>query len=695
MGNAVTSASPTPLASWGGWRQLLDIKPVHWRQLAWWRAARVATGVVVPFAIGDLTGHLEYGAFAALGALPAGFVSFQGSSRSRLSAIGLASAGMAVTTFLGALAARYEIWAMVPLIIVLAYGCGLAVSLGQRLSVACLQVAVAAEISISVPLAVGPAAERGGFVLAGGLFQGVLIMATWALRPGSDERAALAATFGALARYAQALSDGQGGPPPAHAMPASEVAVDPNPLLSEDLRLRLVDLLEEAERVRASLAALAHYVQPDGGEALSKLCRACALVLEGVATALSAPRRQRPGLACSVEREVNALVVPCEVPWRWAGEALLGQLRAVAQMVSQWDEGPLARSLAGLVPELGAARQVDILSTVRANASVHSEAGRHALRLAVVAGITEVLVLGTGLPEGRWAVMTILIVLKPDYSTTVRRSAQRAVGTALGAGLGILGVEVGHLGHVALMLAAGAGVGAAYLIFDASYLFFSVALTAFVVLLLDALGTPALSTAGDRLVETAIGAALALCAFAVWPTWEGTAANHKLAVLLEAHSAYLACLFGFFTASRPVPLPELRRLQLSARRRRSDAEGSAERLRREAAQSPLSAQVASAVVAAVRRLATGELVLHSLAENVRAPRLRPDQARALDALARTVTAELEELAGELRHAGRARPSAPLRPLYGNLAATLPPESPLLSACDIVVDAVGTMASVLS
>ena len=43
-----------------------------------------------------------------------------------------------------------------------------------------------------------------------------------------------------------------------------------------------------------------------------------------------------------------------------------------------------------------------------------SETGRHALRLAAVAAIGEVLVQATGLKEGAWVPLTIFIVLKPD-----------------------------------------------------------------------------------------------------------------------------------------------------------------------------------------------------------------------------------------------------------------------------------------
>ena len=49
---------------------LLALGPFRWRSVAPWRAARVAAGVVVPLAIGWWSGHIDLGAFAALGAFP-------------------------------------------------------------------------------------------------------------------------------------------------------------------------------------------------------------------------------------------------------------------------------------------------------------------------------------------------------------------------------------------------------------------------------------------------------------------------------------------------------------------------------------------------------------------------------------------------------------------------------------------------
>ena len=92
---------------------LLRLGPFRWRAVSPWRAARVAAGVVVPLAIGWWSGHIDLGAFAALGALPAGMVSFQGVTRSRVAAVAAASVGMAVSTFVGATLANGAPWVLV------------------------------------------------------------------------------------------------------------------------------------------------------------------------------------------------------------------------------------------------------------------------------------------------------------------------------------------------------------------------------------------------------------------------------------------------------------------------------------------------------------------------------------------------------------------------------------------------------
>src|SRR6202007_1165745 len=96
-------------------------------------------GGVLPLIVGGQSGFLVYGAYMALGALPAGMASFQGATRSRVAAVLVASIGMAVSTFVGTVTAASVPWLLVPIVAVWGYMTGLAVCLGPRWSVAVLQ----------------------------------------------------------------------------------------------------------------------------------------------------------------------------------------------------------------------------------------------------------------------------------------------------------------------------------------------------------------------------------------------------------------------------------------------------------------------------------------------------------------------------------------------------------------------------
>ncbi len=75
-----------------------------------------------------------------------------------------------------------------------------------------------------------------------------------------------------------------------------------------------------------------------------------------------------------------------------------------------------------------------------------------------------------------------------------------------------------------------------------NYLFFAIFLTDFVVVLLALLGLPADQTALDRLIGTGVGAALALLAYILWPTWERCSASEKFARLFLTECRFAALL---------------------------------------------------------------------------------------------------------------------------------------------------------
>ncbi|MDX6295449.1 MAG: hypothetical protein QOH50_4524 [Kribbellaceae bacterium] len=687
------------------WRKLWQFGPLRWGDVAPQRAVRVAIGAAVPLAVGSASGHLDYGAYASLGALSAGFVSFQGVTRSRVTAVAVASAGMAVSTFVGAATAAVAPWLLVPVVILWGYVAGLADCLGPRLSAAAIQWPVALVIAIGIPAGPTEATLRAGLVLAGGLLQIVLVAVSWAFQRGDPERAALGESYRLLAAYASYLSAGHFGPPSSMALPATAALADLNPLLPRTARLYYLDLLEQAERIRTSLAALAERSADDPSESALRAAAEAARALDLIAGALSVGRAGRAGRIRELNQLRPSLAVVPGAGQHWAAEALFGQLRAVTQSVvglyTVPGRTPAGQAVSGPVAPAAEDEIGRAALTLRANLTLSGETGRHAARLAVVAGLAELMVETTGLLEGRWVVLTVFLVLKPDYSSTVYRSIHRAVGTIVGAGLGAAAASLAHSSSGGLIVAAVIAIAAAYALFEVSYVIYSSALTVYVVILLDILGQQASTTALARLTDTAIGAALALIAYSVWPTWEGFTAQEKFARLIEAHGTYTTALLHSIAHPGQTGPAQLRGLQAAARRARTDAEASSDRLADEPPRPPLTPTVVQTLVAVVTRLAHTELSLHALVPP-QATATGPEEggagdtyAHMLDALATAFSSTMISLAEAVRTLQPPGPVPPLRQVQCALrdqSSVLDPR--LLQITDNLVDAAHTLEDVL-
>ncbi len=734
-------------------RRWLDFGHFHWSDVSPGRAARAAVGVITPLALGMATGHLEYGSFAALGALPAGFVAFRGITRTRVLAVVVTAAGMAASTFVGAATAAGSPWLLVPVVVIWAYLVGLIAALGPTALVVALQWPVALLIASALPLSPGQAAVRACLVLAGGLWQGALVVSAWALSRGTAERAALAGSYRALSRYAAQLAGGSQGPPPPAVLPGTEAIRDPNPLIRTEARLHLVDLVQESGRIRSALAALGGTRSEDTREFLAR----AAVMLAAIADAIASRPAERERLLDQARQEISATPRPADASrWEWAGAALLGQLRSTCRILGRLndaehgglrhrqagtaearrpaaDAGPgrgPAGSRAVMIPRAPAWQAM--LLTLRATVGSSSEAGRHALRLAAVAGVAELIAVVSGLPHGYWAVLTVFIVLRPDYSSTLYRGLQRAAGTVLGAGLGVATVLLSDAGSPALLAGIAISLAVAYATFTVSYLLYAVFLTDFVVVLLALLGLPPEQTAVARLIGTCVGTALALLAYLLWPSWEGSSANEKFARLFEAQGRYASALLRSYSRPGAADMAGLRSLKLAARRARSDAMASADRLADEPSRPPMTAELAQGLTSAGHRLAQAALTLdaavqlqHRTALAGQEPPSGPGpqipspghgdrtgaapRQRQLDLLADGLTAAASEISRSLRALQPPGPMPALRPLFA--AITVPggqqPDDPagsadqpagpadgLAEAADGLVDAADTAADIL-
>jgi uncharacterized membrane protein YccC len=223
-------------------------------------------------------------------------------------------------------------------------------------------------------------------------------------------------------------------------------------------------------------------------------------------------------------------------------------------------------------------RLMGTFAILRANLSLHSAACRHAVRLAVCVAAGDVLSRSMGFGRFYWLPMTVAIILKPDFSATFSRGVLRLAGTFAGLALA---TALFHL------IPTGAGLEVA-LVFafmfvlrclgPANYGIFAVAVTGLVVVLIAMTGAPPSSVMAARGWNTALGGAIALAAYWLWPTWERKQVREALAKLLDAYRDYFHVIRQAYEHPDAAFARDLDQARHAARLARSNLEASVDRL---------------------------------------------------------------------------------------------------------------------
>jgi hypothetical protein len=151
--------------------------------------------------------------------------------------------------------------------------------------------------------------------------------------------------------------------------------------------------------------------------------------------------------------------------------------------------------------------------------------GRVTLTYSAVVAITAASGLAVGgalgLPRDYWVMLTILVALRPDLSATFGLATTRVLGTVLGATVAFLltayVADPWVLGAFAVAAAA-----ATFATRAVNYTVYAVAITVFVILLLNLAFSSGPAVAVDRVLDTALGGALALIAAAALWSWGDT-----------------------------------------------------------------------------------------------------------------------------------------------------------------------------
>ncbi|WP_215223286.1 FUSC family membrane protein [Echinicola shivajiensis] len=176
------------------------------------------------------------------------------------------------------------------------------------------------------------------------------------------------------------------------------------------------------------------------------------------------------------------------------------------------------------------------------NLTFESNVFRHALRLSVTCLVGFLISLQLSLGHhSYWVVLTILVILRPGFSLTKRRNAQRIIGTLIG---GVSGVMILYLVHdytarfvilVILMVLA-------YSFLRIKYVLSVVFMTPFIFIVYGFLYPDAnILIARERIIDTIVGSGLAyLASNFFFPSWEYGGFRHLIKEAVKADLEYLA-----------------------------------------------------------------------------------------------------------------------------------------------------------
>jgi uncharacterized membrane protein YccC len=488
--------------------------------LPWPDMIRAVFAIWVPLTIGFVTGHERLFILPATGGLLSVMIDTGGPYRARVRKIGTAAVvggGFGLTV--GGLI-HDRGWIAVIALVAVAAVSALITRLGATGSVTGLQLLVYTALGLGPIGALRPWWHVVLEFVAGAVWAIVLITPSYLLAPRAVEQRAVAGVYHSFAKFLRSI-----GTPEVTAV-RNEVTT----ALNSAYDTLLTHRSGAGGRNRADIHLVA-------------ILNVSHQMAEAATTLRAEGQRPPPWVTDTIDRLAEVVARGSAVPPRhapiWGHSGVAGAV-AVPLIPPAWSQSPgalalrdsmvgLARAITGnWAPPSAPPAPVDWRSRVRERAVYAGEqlvGGRAAwiftIRLMLCTGVAAVITREFSLTRSYWVVLTVAIVLKPDYGSVFARALQRGLGTIVGAFLGAAILAVVPYG---LWLLVPFGVLAALLPYGRARNFGLSAtfLTPLVVLLIDLENKSGWRLAADRLIDSLLGCVVVLVlGYAVWPsTWQ-------------------------------------------------------------------------------------------------------------------------------------------------------------------------------
>jgi uncharacterized membrane protein YccC len=549
-------------------------------------ALRNAIGVVVPVLAGHAVGQGPAGVIAGVGGLLTSYSDGNDPYRLRARRLFATAVFCAAAVGLGTVAANQP-----PVAAVLAVGWAFATGLAAALGATAADLATfslvmfVVECTSALPLA--QSAQLAGLSLVGGLFQMALALVLWPLQRYEPERRELGRLFAVFESQAASRSFSLGAPAMTAEMNRAQA------MLAGLVRDRTLDglryrsLVNQAERIRLRLISLVHAQRrlPGGKEQqlidsfLKEAVRAFHLIsrallageLAGTPFTVLAPVQAKADEMKDLLQHETPLVAAAVKHAQFQMNAIAGQVRAALD---------LAQGLSGPGRLFQYQRETErpwrlrftgAWATVAANLTPKSTMFRHAVRLAVGVGIGEYVSRSWSHTHSYWLPMTVAIVLKPGFASTMTRGTLRVLGTLVGLLLTTALFAFFHPSIEAQIVLIGVLTFVLRWLGVANYGFFAATVGGLIVLLASVAGADPQPLIAARAQYTIWGGIIAVVLYVAWPTRGEGQARDAVTALLEAYRRYFELVTNRYRGSE-VTEEEIDKARLGTRTARSNAE---------------------------------------------------------------------------------------------------------------------------
>lgn len=590
---------------------------------------RTMMAVSGPIGVGFILGHPAASAIAVMGAMFVGMVDGGGAYRQKATVMLAATIGVTVALLIANLVSG-TLWLAIPTTFFVMFIAGLAGLFGTPAATVSLVTSIMFIVSLAQFAAfpnLSTVLQQCALCLGGGVWTMVLSLGLWVLRPYAPVIQAVATCYATLSKFLGTASEIPLNPEARREWAKQFLQAQDS--VTQDLisarsvwgavwtgrgtaNLRgnqLLVLIEDTNQITNSVVALVELLAIASDRSLlQQLHREIQQVMEQSASAVQilsdaiAKGKNFVRLG-DLDRAIEAL----EHQWQVIRSQLLNQA-SVAQAHDYADlvsMGKIVSSLKGLAQQVHTdaeiatdlqrgegrsiaqldvyypmpAKRSSILDTLRNNLTFDSVVFRHALRLALIVTMAELLASLLQVPRGYWVTLTAVVALKPSFGDTSVRTAQRVVGTTLG---GIIGIALVVLIHnpLAILVCILVLLVTAMSLRSLSYGIFITLLTPVVILLLNVTSKGGWEIGALRIVDSLVGGTLALLgSYLLFPSWERQQLPTQLEKTMRANLAYFQQVAAsYLNPEQESSTETIRNLRHQAALENANANAAAQRL---------------------------------------------------------------------------------------------------------------------